>query len=234
MKTYKVTPRLESDHIFLVVYQCSVLVSFSIEIMMASQETVLTSSQDLSTESIDSELTGAEPQSPWPFLGRWVQYKKMVGDSYIFQCLSCLPKITQLKVNKGTKANLKSHFNRIHPHMAKQISKACIANAGIGGRRRKRYCQPSDCGSPSNKHQVMTISETFGIMAQGNAVLHFTIDKTIVKFVVDNMLSLQIVDSQSFRDMVHALNPSTEIPSRKTLGGRILKTYKEMKEILSR
>ncbi|MPC12629.1 hypothetical protein E2C01_005334 [Portunus trituberculatus] len=202
--------------------------------VMASQETVLTSSEGLSAESIDSEVTGAEPQSPWPFLGRWVRYKKMIGDSYIFQCLSCLPKITHLKVNKSTKANLKSHFNRIHPDMTEQINEACMANVGTGGRSRKRYGQPADGGSTSKKHRLMSITETFGIMTQGNPVLQFTVDKKIIRFVVDNMLSLQIVDSQSFRDMVHALNPSTEIPSRKTLGGKILKTYEEMKEILTR
>ncbi|XP_045122606.1 uncharacterized protein LOC123511056 [Portunus trituberculatus] len=200
---------------------------------MASQETVLTSSEGLSAESIDSEVTGAEPQSPWPFLGRWVRYKKMIGDSYIFQCLSCLPKITHLKVNKSTKANLKSHFNRIHPDMTEQINEACMANVGTGGRSRKRYGQPADGGSTSKKHRLMSITETFGIMTQGNPVLQFTVDKKIIRFVVDNMLSLQIVDSQSFRDMVHALNPSTEIPSRKMLGGKILKTYEEMKEILT-
>ena len=108
---------------------------------MASQETVPASSQGDSAESIDSELTEAEPQSPWPFLGKWVKYKKMVGDSYIFQCLSCLPKITEVKVNKGTKANLKSHFNRIHPDKAKQVDEAYRANVGTGGRSRNLSCQ---------------------------------------------------------------------------------------------
>lgn len=201
---------------------------------MASQETVPASSQGDSAESIDSELTEAEPQSPWPFLGKWVKYKKMVGDSYIFQCLSCLPKITEVKVNKGTKANLKSHFSRIHPDKAKQVDETCKANVGTGGRSRNRSGQSDDGGSTSKKRRQMSIAETFGIMAEGSAVLQSSVDKTIVRFVVDNMLPLQIVDSQSFRDMVHTLNPKKEVPSRRTLGRRILKTYEEMKESLTR
>ncbi|KAG0729240.1 Late secretory pathway protein AVL9 [Chionoecetes opilio] len=193
---------------------------------------LLASSQGDSAESIDSELTEAEPQSPWPFLGKWVKYKKMVGDSYIFQCLSCLPKITEVKVNKGTKANLKSHFNRIHPDKAKQVDEACKANVGTGGRSRNLSGQ-SDGGSTSKKQRQISIAETFGIMAQGSAILQSTVDKTIVRFVVDNMLPLQIVDSQTFRVMVHTLNPNKEVPSRRTLGRRILKTYQEMKESLT-
>lgn len=200
---------------------------------MASLKTVPASQGD-SAESIDSELTDteAEPQSPWPFLGKWVKYKKMVGDSYIFQCLTCLPKITEVKVNKTTKANLKSHFNRIHPDKAKQVDETCKANVGTGGRSRTRSGQSDDGGSTSKKQRQMTIAET--IMAQGSSVLQSTVDKTIVRFVVDNMLPLQIVDSQSFRDMVHTLNPKKEVPSRRTLGRRILKTYEEMKESLTR
>lgn len=80
----------------------------------------------------------------------------------------------------------------------------------------------------------MSIAETFGIMAQGSGVLQSTVDKTVVRFVVENMLPLQIVDSQSFRDMAHNLNPNKEVPSRRTMGRRILKTYEEMKESLTR
>ena len=80
----------------------------------------------------------------------------------------------------------------------------------------------------------MSIAEIFGIMAQGSAVLQSTVDKTIVRFVVDNMLLLQIVESRSFRDMVHTLNPKKEVPSRRTLERRILKTYEEMKENFTR
>ncbi|KAF2353120.1 Ribonuclease H-like domain [Trinorchestia longiramus] len=197
---------------------------------MALQETVLASRQRDSSESIDLKL--AEPESPWPFLGKWVKYKEMVGGSYIFQCLSCLPKITEVKVNKDTKANLKSHFNRIHPDTARQVDEACKANVGTGGRNRKRSCQPDDGWSTSKKQRPMSIAETLGIMAQGSALPQSTIDKTIVRFVVDNMLPLQVVDSQSFRDMVHTLNPKKEVPSRRTLGRRILKTYEEMKDSL--
>ncbi|KAF2365032.1 Zinc finger BED-type [Trinorchestia longiramus] len=174
---------------------------------------------------------GNLPELPWPFLGKWVKYKKMVGSSYIFQCLSCLPKITEVKVNKDTKANLKSHFNRIHPDKAKQVDEACKANVGTGGRSRNRSSQSDDGGSTSKKQRQMSIVETNGIMAQGSPVLQSTVDKAIVRFVVDNMLPLQIVDSQSFRDMVHILNPKEEVPASRTLE-RILKTYEELKESL--
>lgn len=48
------------------------------------------------------------------------------------------------------------------------------------------------------------------------------------------MLPRQIVDSHILRDMVHILNPDKEIPSRKKLGRRILKTFGEMNESLTK
>lgn len=149
--------------------------------------------------------------SPWPFLGKWVQYK-MFSDSYIFQCLSCLPKISELKVNKGIKANLKRHFNRIHPDKTKQVNEACMANVGAtNGRSRNWSGQSAYSRSTSKKQQQMSIAKTFGIMAQGSAILESTIDNAIVRSVVDNILPLQTVDSQSFRNMVHTLNSSKDM-----------------------
>lgn len=198
--------------------------------LMASQETVPASSQGDLAESIDSDLTEAAPQSPWPFLDKWVKYEKTVGDSHYFQCLSCLPKINKVTVNKGTKANLKSHFNRMHPDKAKELNETCKANRS---HRRSRSNQSDGGRSTSKKQRQTSIAETSGIMAEGSAVLQFSVDETIVRFVVDNMLPLQIVDSQSFRDMVHTLSPKKEVPSTRTLGRRILKTYEEMKERLT-
>lgn len=54
----------------------------------------------------------------------------------------------------------------------------------------------------------MSITGTFCIMAQGRAVPQPTVDKAIFRFVVDNIQLLQIVDSESCRDMVHIINPS--------------------------
>lgn len=178
----------------------------------------------------------SEPEfrSPWPFLDQWVRYKKMVGNSYVFDCLPCLPKTTELKVSKSTKANLKSHFRRMHPATAIKFDEACAANQGTGGRTRRRSDQSDDdSSSTSKKTRHMSIVETFGTVPQGSGVLQSAIDKTIVRFVVDNMLPLQTVDSQSFKDMVHTLNPSEEVPSRRTLGRRIIKIYEEMKESLT-
>lgn len=194
-----------------------------------SQQTVPASSHDVSASA---GAEGAEPQSPWPFLDKWLKYKKMVDDNYIFQCLSCLPKINEVRVNKGTKANLKSHFNRIHPDAAKQVDEACKANVSTRGRGRNLSDGGSSgSGSASSKRpRQMSIAETFGIMAQGSGVLQSHVDKTIVAFVVDNMLPFQIVDSQSFRTLVRTLNPNKEVPSRRTLGRRVIDMYQEMKD----
>lgn len=199
-----------------------------------SQQTVPPCSYKVSASA---EAEGIEPQSPWPFLDKWVTYKKMVGDSYIFQCLSCLPKINEVRVNKATKANLKSHFKRIHPNAAKQVEEACKANVYPGRRSRNLLDGGSSSSASSKRLRQMSIAETFGIMAQSSSVLQFSVtnvDKTIVSFVVDNMLPFQIVDSQSFRTLVLTLNPNIEVPSRRTLGRRVIHMYQEMKDVLIR
>lgn len=170
----------------------------------------------------DAEISATEPHSPWPFLDKWVTFKKTIGLNYIFQCLSCLPKLTELKVNKRTKANMKSHFQRLHPDEIGQIDEACRANVVTGGRIRTLSGQ-SDNGSTS-KRQRETPTD----------VLQSSVDNSIVKFVVANMLPLQVVDSPSFRHMVLNLNPTKDVPSRRTLGRRILEDYEEMKESLIR
>ena len=80
--------------------------------------------------STKAEGTDAvEPLSPWPFLDKWIHYKKMEGNNvFLIECRYCLPKIKVLRVNKGMKHNLKSHFERIHPSSAKQVDDACKAN----------------------------------------------------------------------------------------------------------
>lgn len=192
-----------------------------------------------SEPEVESEVTdqAQSPDSPWPFLDNFVSFKRKVGDNYVFQCLTCLPKIVEVRVHKGTKANLKSHFNRIHPDKIKLVEDAIK----VGGRRSRLSSHSSDGGaatattsSSSKKRRQMSIAETFGIMSQGSHVLQSSVDRAIVHFVVDNMLALQIVDSPTFRDLVGTLNPSKEVPSRRTLGRRLIDIYEEMKETLIR
>lgn len=152
----------------------------------------------------------------------------MVGDSYIFQYFSIFRKVTEVKVNKATMATLTSHFNRIYPGKEKQVNLACKANVGTDWRPQQNLSGRSDSdGGSTSKLEAAADIHHRNLMAQGSSVLHSTFDKTILRFLVDNLMPPQIVDCPTFRDMVHTLNPIKEVPSRRTLRKRILETYGE-------
>lgn len=101
----------------------------------------------------------------------------MVDDSYIFKRLSWLLKITEVQVNNATKADLKSHFNRIHSVKAKQVDQS------LQVQRWDWRSQQEPIPPVSKKRRQMSITETFIIMAQGKAVLQYIFGKTIGRFV---------------------------------------------------
>ena len=201
----------------------------------------------LLTASTEAEGTDTvELLSPWPFLDKWIHYKKMEGnDVFLFECRYCLPKIKVLRVNKGTKHNLKSHFKRIHPSSAKQVDDACKANFSSRARSGNMSLAAltavtgsgsSDIGTRSASVKrcpcQMSLAETIENVAQGSDVLQANVDKAIVAFVLENMLPLQLVDSKSFRSLVRILNPKKEVPSRRTLESSFIDMYEEMKDDL--
>lgn len=183
----------------------------------------------------EAQVTDAP--NPWPYLDKWVKYKKMAGDSYVFECISCRPQKAEIKVHRTSKGNLKSHFLRKHPKAATELLEASKANMATGRSRSRNTSgtsTDSSSSTPSKKQRQLSIGETFGIVAQGSSVLQSAVDKALVTFVIDNMLPLKIVDSDSFRNLMHTMNRTKEVPARRTLGRRIVATYQVMKDNLTR
>ena len=54
----------------------------------------------------------------------------------------------------------------------------------------------------------------------------------LVRWIIDDMQSLSVVDNQHFQKLVKTLNPQVDVPSRKVITGLIQDNYWQMKDIM--
>ncbi|XP_011705113.1 PREDICTED: uncharacterized protein LOC105460367, partial [Wasmannia auropunctata] len=118
--------------------------------------------------------------------------------------------------------NLKSKIYNIakHPHMLDAIDK--------GKQLSKKHLNENSNTVPNKYH----ILERWG---SGNSATQKILDKAILKFIIENIQPLSIVDSPTFINMVRIGLPShMHIMCRKTLKEKLCQVYVTMKTVLEK
>ena len=207
---------------------------------MASQEIEIMDFVEVEIASA-TEPRQEQAQNPWPHLDEFFLLKSGEGDKLVFQCLVCLPKTVLIKGHMTSLNNLKQHIKRTHPVKFKQFEEKVKVGSSRGKGKPWFSSGSSSCSSNSvvsppfaKRARQQTIGESFSIGASGIGVPQSAVDQRIVDLFVDNMLSLQVVESDTFERLIKTLNPSKSSISRRTLGRRIVNSYNDLKQYLIR
>ena len=203
----------------------------SVIILTESNETELT---DENKEYEIVEVSGSE--NPWPHLNQFLSFIKSDGMNYVFKCDLCHPLNHEIRAHKSSYNNVKSHFKKKHPSALKDVDEACKASSQRG---KKRKLVDSPESSISMKKIIspprqLSMRESLKINAAGAGVPQANVDKAFVDLVVYGMYPLQIADCPWLRKFAQVLNPTKTIPSRRTLGRRIILSFNDKKEQLMR
>ncbi|KAK0139974.1 hypothetical protein N1851_023137 [Merluccius polli] len=158
-------------------------------------------------EHLDSgelgELCGGDEDNvkhPWPYLQEIFSYIGVIDSSYRIKCLFCLPRVTEILAFKNSPSNLKKHIERKHVGHLKKYEE-------LTSRKRKR--------APETLPTTSTIRQT--TLVNTRTVSQRSIDKAILKYVVQGLQPFHVVEQQPFRDFVKELQPNTKMISRLTL-----------------
>ena len=138
-----------------------------------------------------------------------VEHKKTKGGKvtglHIFQCVLCRPKITKLKCNFDTRANLKRHLEAKH----KQHVKGYLIADSVK-KIKESLEEKEDADDPENQPIAMSIQKSSIYIQKKRS-------DAIVDFFVANFISLRVVESPSFNKMMMANNSTYKPISRRTL-----------------
>ena len=124
---------------------------------------------------------------------------------HIFQCVLCRPKITKLKCNFDTRANLKRHLQAKHK---KHFEGYLIADSVK--KIKESLEEKEDADDPENQPIAMSIQKSSIYIQKKRS-------DAIVDFFVANFISLRVVESPSFNKMMMANNSTYKPISRRTL-----------------
>uniref|UniRef100_A0A8P4KQJ3 BED-type domain-containing protein n=1 Tax=Dicentrarchus labrax TaxID=13489 RepID=A0A8P4KQJ3_DICLA len=137
---------------------------------------------------------------PWPYLQEIFSYVGVKDSSYRIKCLLCLPRVTEILAFKNSPSNLKKHIERKHVGHLKKYEE-------LTSRKRKR--------APETLPNTSTIKQT--TLVNTRTVSQRSIDKAILKYVVQGLQPFHVFEQQPFRDFVKELQPNAKIISRLTL-----------------
>ncbi|KAL4135924.1 hypothetical protein QTP88_007503 [Uroleucon formosanum] len=150
-----------------------------------------------------------------------------------FECLLCKPSSKLYSASKTSLTNLKRHIEKIHKYKYKtflaDIEEAKIKNSDHIINSKKRSIDDSSTSQPQLK-QVHIDRYRSGKTAP---ITQKILDNAIVKFVVDEIQLLQIVDKLSFIELVRlGLPKDIKIMCEKTLSIKIEQSVLDMKNDL--
>ncbi|XP_072844597.2 uncharacterized protein LOC110090652 isoform X1 [Pogona vitticeps] len=164
-------------------------------------------------------------QVPWLGFEDAVTYVSQKGKNLIVQCNYCLPLVKKLSSGITSASNVKQHLKKAHPEKLRAILDLIPAKQG----RRSIYSEDSpedeeEEGPPALRSR-RSIHET---------VTQKMLDRTLMDYIVEEMVPLQTVDQPTFIALVRLGLPSDlKIMCPKTLRERIEKRATVMREALA-
>ncbi|KAK6301457.1 hypothetical protein J4Q44_G00275100 [Coregonus suidteri] len=145
----------------------------------------------------------------------------MKESSYRMKCLLCLPKVQEILAFKNSPSNLKKHIERKHLKKYGELKRKHVHHL-------KKYGELT-ANTLKRKHDPNTPS-TIKQSTLLKTVSQKSIDKAVVKYVVQGLQPFAVVEQEPFREFVQDLQPNSKILSWPTLRSRIDEASTEMKK----
>ena len=74
---------------------------------------------------VSEDIENESAENIWSHLNQFVSYKKAEGNNLIFHCKTCMPKQHEIRARRTSTYNIKSHFEKKHPHLMTQVEEMC-------------------------------------------------------------------------------------------------------------
>ncbi|XP_067210351.1 zinc finger BED domain-containing protein 4-like isoform X2 [Linepithema humile] len=197
----------------------------SIAIIRASVQTLFITNVVEVMDEEASQSSEKECKMPWPAYAEIFELQKNLGNkkNWAFLCKICIGKKI-IHASKTSTENLRKHINAKHSHLLKNIDKTKVKLSN------KRQNEDSLNNIGPNKCQILER------WSSGNsAVTQKALDKAILRFIIEDIQPLSIVDSLAFVNLLRIGLPSQiRIMCRKTLREKICETYFKIKTALEK
>ncbi|KAK6310795.1 hypothetical protein J4Q44_G00188500 [Coregonus suidteri] len=128
-------------------------------------------------------------------------FLRMKDSSYRMKCLLCLPKVQEILAFKNLPSNIKKHIERKHVCHLKKYGE-------LTANTLKRKHAPKTPSTIKQSTLLKTVSQK-------------SMDKAVVKYVVQGLQPFAVVEQGLFREFVQDLQPNSKVLSRPTLRSRI-------------
>ncbi|KAK6191169.1 hypothetical protein SNE40_002908 [Patella caerulea] len=155
------------------------------------------------------DFPGKAKSEVWNYFGFYGTDDRNIDKTYAV-CKICFPKIKYV----GNTTNLKKHINTSHPDKLSSSSSSCIGSNSSGTAKQRTI-------------------EQFTTKLGSNSPRAVNLTNAIAEHLFTDLRPLSMVDSVSFKKILHIAEPRYEVPSRKVFSDKILpRMYDSTKETI--
>ncbi|XP_037388735.1 uncharacterized protein LOC119262030 [Pygocentrus nattereri] len=177
-------------------------------------------SSEVSQLSTSEEVGSKEDQPtlvhPWPYLEEFFEMVGCKNNSFRMRCKLCAPKYHELMAFKNSPSNLKKHIEKKHPTRLERCTQLTSASL-------KRKSSTEGSLAPPSKQTKLWETQR---------VSQASVDKVVLKFIVQGLHPPHVVQQQGFIDLVQHLRPNTSVMTRNTVVNKVTKASIEMRRKL--
>uniref|UniRef100_A0AAR2LSC1 BED-type domain-containing protein n=1 Tax=Pygocentrus nattereri TaxID=42514 RepID=A0AAR2LSC1_PYGNA len=165
-------------------------------------------SQLSTSEEVGSQEDQPTLVHPWPYLEEFFEMVGCKNNSFRMRCKLCAPKYHELMAFKNSPSNLKKHIERDTRNLLQHPLK---------GSHPLKVLWPHPPNKPSCGR--LRVSQA-------------SVDKVVLKFIVQGLHPPHVVQQQGFIDLVQHLRPNTNVMTRNTVVNKVTKSSIEMRRKL--
>ncbi|KAL2097884.1 hypothetical protein ACEWY4_007091 [Coilia grayii] len=166
----------------------------------------------MSQPSTSEEAGSQEDQPlvhPWPYLEEFFEIVGSKNNSFRMRCKLCQPKYHELMAFKNSPSNLKKHI---------QVRNGRFTELTSAAMKRKSSTEVSPAPLPKQAK-----------LWEARRVSQASVDKAILKFIVEGLHPPHIVKQPRFIELVQHLQPNTNVMTRNTVVNKVMKASTDMK-----
>lgn len=151
--------------------------------------------------------------------GKFFKIQTINGNKVVAKCLKCAPAKSISGCLNAT-SNFVTHLSRVHPSLVSKYEEH--KNAADQSKRQKRKISDDERPGGSTDHNRKQLKIAH---CRQQVVPQEKVDKLIMNFIVGDMCSLRMVETQEFKDLVIGLAPNSTVMTRKTLSRRLTEQH---------
>lgn len=158
-----------------------------------------------------------------------VQTQPKLSDTFTVKCIPCLPEVKILTASTQCTSNLFKHINKKHPSFLKAAQKRKLSDAESNLSTNTSSSSSSASSALTKTKYKQPSLTSFG---SRSVVSQDTVNQLVVKFVIDTVQPLRVVEEPSFVNLVKGLQNNRTVLSPSCLRTQIHDRFSTMRTVL--